>query len=497
MPYVLGIDLGTGSVKALVAQLPRGRVVGVAQETYGYAVKDAVRAEQDPQVLLESTLRAIREVLRCASLSGERIAAVGLSGQMHGTALYGADGRLVGNIITWEDQRVSPELLQEIRRVGKGLANRSGCGLATGYCGPTLFALKRRDKRVYRRVRHTLLPTDWLRRELTACDFSTDTSNGSSSGFFDTERVRWNVPLLDRLGLDPGLFPEVKQGFDVGGRITRRIARRTGLKEGTPVTVGGGDQPLSMIGSGMCRPGGGIIVNIGTGGQVAMVRGKYMRHDELITFCFPGGGYSVLGATLSAGAALRWWESMVAECAEAVGAKGPSRKDRVYEGMSQAAQNAEPGAGGVRFLPLLAGTRVQPTLRGSFSGLNPDASLAEMTRAVMEGVVFELYRFYGMFGLRREHAIVGAGGGISSPVWAQITADIFGNTIRRTACQEQAALGAALLAGVMIGSYGTLDEACRRVTFKPARISPVAVNVALYKRIWQEGYRDLFETQSD
>jgi xylulokinase len=497
MPYVLGIDLGTGSVKTLVAELPRGRVVGVSQESYGYALKDAVRAEQDPDVLLESTLRAIREALRCASVPGDRIVAVGLSGQMHGTVLYSADGDVLGNIVTWEDQRVSPELLEEIRRLGKGAANRSGCGIAAGYCGPTLFALKRHDKGLYRRVRHVLFPTDWLRRELTGCGFSTATSNGSSSGFFDTECVRWNVPLLNRLGIEPRLFPGVKQGYDVGGSVTRGIARRTGLKEGTPVSVGGGDQPMSMIGSGICRPGGGIIVNIGTGGQVAMVRKKYMRHDELITFCFPGGGYSVLGATLSAGAALRWWENMVAECAEAARAKGVLRKGGAYETMSRAARNAAPGAGGVRFLPLLAGSRVRPTLKGSFRGLNPNTGLAEMTRAVMEGVTFELYRLYRMFRLKRDHEIVGAGGGFSSRVWGRIAADVFGNTIRLTTCQEQAALGAALLAGVMAGFYGSLDEACRRVRFKTARISPVAANVSLYRRIWRESYRDLFETPTD
>lgn len=493
MPYVLGIDLGTGSVKTLVAELPRARVVGVSQVSYGYAVKDAVRAEQDPRLLIESTLGAIRDVLRCASVTGDRITAVGLSGQMHGTALYGADGEVLGNIITWEDQRVSPELLDEIRRLGKGVANRSGCGLATGYCGPTLFAIKRHDKRLYRRIRHVILPADWLRRKLTGCGFYTDASNGSSSGFFDTERVRWNTPLLDRLGVNPDLFPEVKEGYDVGGHIAGGIARRTGLKEGTPVTIGGGDQPLSMIGTGICRPGGGIVVNIGTGGQVAMVRRKYMRREELITFCFPGGGYSVLGATLSAGAALRWWESVVSECAEVVGAKGALQKGGTYEAMSGAARNALPGAGGVLFLPLLSGSRVRPTLKGSFRGLSPDTGLAEMTRAVMEGATFELYRLYRMFKLKRDHAIVGAGGGFSSDVWGQIAADIFANSIRLTTCQEQAALGAALLAGVMIGSCRSLGEACSGVRFKPAEISPLAANVALYERIWREGYRGLFE----
>ena len=496
MHCVLGIDLGTGSVKALVAALPTGRVLAVCQKTYGYAVKDAVRAEQDPRVLLESTLAAIRDALDAASIAGDRIAAVGLSGQMHGTSLYGADGAVLGNIITWEDQRVSPELLDEIRRRGKGAANRSGCGIATGYCGPTLFALKRRDNRLYRRVKHVLLPTDWLRRELTGGGFCTDTSNGSSSGFFDTERVRWNVPLLRRLDLKPELFPDVQHAFDVGGRIGRGIARRSGLKEGTPVTVGGGDQPLSMIGSGICRPADGAILNIGTGGQVATVRKTYMRHDELITFCFPGGGYSVLGATLSAGAALRWWQDLVAEsAAAATGAKSACRQaGGGYELMSRIARDAGPGAGGVRFLPLLAGTRVRPSLRGSFSGLNPDTALADMTRAVMEGATFELYRMYRMFRLKRKHTIVGAGGGFSSPVWGQIAAEIFDNAVRLTACKEQAALGAALLAGVMMGTYKTLPDACKRVRFRRADITPVAATVAQYKRIWQDSYRQLFET---
>jgi xylulokinase len=492
---VLGIDLGTGSVKALVASLPTGRVLAVTQKTYGYAVKDAVRAEQDPRTLLESALAATRDALHAASIAGERIAAVGLSGQMHGTALYGADGAVLGNIITWEDQRVSRELLDEIRQPGKNAANRSGCGIATGYCGPTLFALKRQNSRLYRRVKHVLLPTDWLRRELTGGGFCTDTSNGSSSGFFDTDRVRWNTALIRRLDLQPELFPDVKHAFDVGGRLSPRIARRTGLREGTPVTVGGGDQPLSMIGSGICRPGDGVILNVGTGGQVATVRRTYMRHDELITFCFPGGGYSVLGATLSAGAALRWWQRLAAESAAAATRTEGTRPEAGggFESMSRIARDAEPGADGVRFLPLLTGTRVRPSLRGSFSGLNHDTGLADMTRAVMEGVTFELYRLYRMFGLKRKHTIVGAGGGFSSRVWGQIAADIFGNAIRLTTCQEQAALGAALLAGVMIGAYRTLPDACTRVRFRKAEITPAATTVAHYKRIWQDGYRQLFE----
>lgn len=393
MKCVVGIDLGTSGVKALVAELPAGRVLAIGQVNYGYAVKDNVRAEQDPCVLLESTVSAIREVLRAADLTGSRIAAIGLSGQMHGTVLYAENGKILGNIITWEDQRVSPRLLQEIRHLGTGSLERSGCGLATGYCGMTLFALKRHDKSLYRRIRHVLLPTDWLRRELTECGFATDRSNGSSSGLFDTRRGRWNDPALVRLGLDPRLVPDVKETFDVGGRISRATAKRIGLKEGTPVTVGGGDQPLSMIGSGICSPGDGIIINIGTGGQVATISKRYKRDKELITFGFPGGGYSVLGATLSAGAALRWWETVLGQhVSSGTGSDRVAR--RGYEAMSCAAGNAGPGAGGVCFAPMLAGTRARPDLTAAFSGLKSGTGLSEMTRAVMEGVAFELYHLY-------------------------------------------------------------------------------------------------------
>jgi xylulokinase len=116
-----------------------------------------------------------------------------------------------------------------------------------------------------------------------------------------------------------------------------------------------------------------------------------------------------------------------------------------------------------------------------------------MTRAVMEGVTFELYRHYRMFGLRRNHRVIGAGGGFSSRVWGQIAGDVFGNPIRLTSCQEQAALGAALLAGVTIGTYRTMRDACKRVGFKRAEIRPIPDNVAQYDRIWQESYRELFE----
>jgi xylulokinase len=486
--YALGIDLGTNSVKSLVVELETGRIAGTGQRGYGYI--EGTEAEQDRELVWNMVVQSVRVAVAQASLpvsDASLIKAVGLSGQMHGTVLYDQTGECVGNIITWEDSRCGRDVLDEIAKIGGEDVQRSGCGVATGFLGPTVYYIARQSDI---KIGHVLLPTDWLRQELTGeRTFLTDHSNGSSTGFFNTQDRDWNYSLIEKLGLPEDIFPEVASTRALDGGISRSTAEATGLTAGTPVTVGGGDQPLSMIGSGICEPSDGILLNIGTGSQVSRV-GEYAKEEGTIVFCFPEHGYSLLGAALSGGAALKWWRTASVEHAASL-LEVDFPEGNIYQRMDQWAAEISPGADGLTFIPYLSGTRVQPGLKASFTGLTRHHSYAHFTRAILEGVVFELYYLYERLAPCPDDdtPIIAAGGGFSSRLWTQIAADIFGREIKATQCQEQAALGAALIAGVGLGYYSGMREACGKVKYRAESVRPKKENLGRYREVYEARYK--------
>jgi xylulokinase len=251
-----------------------------------------------------------------------------------------------------------------------------------------------------------------------------------------------------------------------------------------------------MTGSGICDPSDGFLLNIGTGSQVSRV-GEYTSAEQaasllkegIIAFCFPERGYSLLGAGLSGGAALKWWRAASEGCARMCGVD--SLQGNIYREMDRRAATIPPGADGLTFIPYLSGTRVLPDLKASFTGLARCHSYAHLTRAILEGVVFELYYLYEKLAPCSDAGapMIAAGGGFSSQLWRQIAANIFGREIRTTECQEQAALGAALTAGIALGYYSGMREACGKVEYKPEVTRPEKENVEKYRKIYEARYK--------
>jgi len=484
--YSLGIDLGTNSVKSLILNLKSGEIKGLGQKGYGYIQGTA--AEQDRRYVWKMVIESIKDAISNSGVKADMIKCVGLSGQMHGTVLYDTSGETISNIITWEDDRCSKGFLDEIAKIGGEDANKSGCGLATGFLGPTVYHISRNSNL---NIGHALLPTDWLRQELTGeKTFETDHSNGSSSGFFDTQAGDWNYSLIEKLELSRDIFPKVVSALDFDGGISISTAEATGLDVGTPVTIGGGDQPLSMIGSGICESSDGFLLNIGTGSQVSGASDVYIKEGDTIAFCFPERGYSLLGAALSGGASLNWWQMIADGCIRMYGLD--PTEISIFKRMSRVAGESPAGSDGLAFVPYLSGTRAKPDLKASFIGLTRNHSFSHLTRAIMEGVIFELYHFYEKLkGQSDDVPLIGAGGGFSSGLWSQIAADVFDKELKLTICQEQAAFGAALMAGVGSSHYSSMREACGIVKYKPEIISPEKENAETYRQVYENYYRNL------
>ena len=484
MAFLVGIDLGTQSVRCVVLA-DDGHVRGLAQREYPILTPRVGWAEQEPQTWWRETCQAVRQAIHQAAVPPAEIAAVGLSGQMHGTVCLDREGNPVRPAIIWADGRSArdvDELLAEIGR--ERLAALTANPIAAGFMAATARWLLRHEKDTIWRASVLVLPKDYIRLRLTR-RIATDPSDAASTLLFDVVNWRWSEEMARLVGLDPGLLPRVVPSHEPCGAVTRHAARDTGIPAGTPVVTGGGDQPVSALGNAVIAPGA-LLVTVGTGGQLFSVleTPSYDPQLRTHTFCHvvPGRWYA-MGAMLSAGLCLRWLRDKVFRGTD-------------YDALAAAAGEVEPGAEGLLFLPYLLGERtphLDADARGVFFGLALRHDHRHMVRAVMEGVAFALRD--GLEVLRSlgvdARVLLAAGGGSRNPLWRQILADVLAAPLAPIQTREPAACGAAILAGVGTGVFENFEDGASRVAQKGEIVQPIASNVERYDRLYAL-YRDLY-----
>jgi xylulokinase len=477
-PLLMGVDLGTSGVKTILLDA-KGRLLAIAASEYGVDTPHPGWAEQDPEVWVRAALDTMRQALAQADVPPEAVAAIGLSGQMHGTLCLDKQGRVLRPAIIWADQRSRQQVERVMRDVGVAqLAKWTANPIATGFMLPTWLWLREEEPEVARSTAHLLLPKDYLRYRLTG-DLGTDPSDACSTLLFDTAGRVWSADLLDALEIDAGLLPPVHESTQVAGELSARIAEETGLRASTPVVYGGGDQACQAVGHAVVEPGV-ITSTIGTGGQL-LAPSFSPIHDpqlRLHLFChaLPDRWY-LMAATLSAGLSLKWLRDNIL--------LGES-----YQELADLAAHVDPGANDLLFLPYLVGERtphMDPQAQGGFIGLKLLHGRGHLVRAVMEGVVFSLRQGLDLM-LALDvpvERVVASGGGTRHPLWLQLQADIFNRPIYQTETVEAAAQGAALLAGVGAGVYADVSAACHEtVKHKAAVVEPLPENVARYADLY-------------
>lgn len=484
MSYVLGMDVSTTATKTLLVD-ETGKVVGVGSVEYPYDTPRPLWSEQDPRYWWDAAVGAIRKALDQTGVSADEVAAIGLTGQMHGSVLLDDAGEVVRPAILWNDQRTEEECDEIRRRIGKErLIQITGNDALTGFTAPKLLWVQRHEPENWERVRHILLPKDYVRYRLTG-EFAIDVADGSGTILFDLARRTWSDEILDALGLDRSLFPDTHEGPDVTGALSAAAAEATGLRAGTPVVAGGGDQSANAVGVGAIRPGI-VALSLGTSGVVFAATEEPFTQAEgrLHAFCHAvPDRWHLMGVMLSAAGSLRWLRDAVAP-------------DKSFDELVAGAAEVEPGAEGLMFLPYLSGERTphpDPHARGAFVGLTVRHDLRHMTRAVLEGVAYGLRDSLQLMmetGLARPHQIRASGGGTRSQLWCQILADVLGTQIATIPDAEGAAYGAALLAAVGAGWFPTADEACAAtVTVQPvAEPGDAASHYDSHHPIYQELY---------
>ncbi len=493
----MGIDVGTTGTRAVIVR-PDGHVVGAATGDHQpMRMPKPGWAEQDPTDWWNATIEAVRAALAAANLAGEDIAAVGLSGQMHGVVLLDKAHAVLRPSLIWCDQRSQAQCDWITAQVGaERLIQLVSNPALTGFSAPKIIWVRDHEPEIFERAANFLLPKDYVRYRLTG-EFATDVSDASGTLLFDVTNRRWSQEMLGMLDLDARLLPRAYESPEITGQITRETAVVTGLKAGTPVVGGGGDQASSAVGNGIVLPGL-TSATLGTSG-VIFTHTELPKLDPLgriHTFCHAvPGKWHVMGVTQGAGLSLRWFRDQFG-ASEAWLARQTGVDP--YELIIEQAAKIPPGSLGLLWLPYLMGERtphLDAQARGMWFGLTATHTRGHMIRSILEGVAFSLRDSIEIF---REleipvEQIRVSGGGSRSFLWRQIQADIYGKQLVTLRTSEGSAFGAALLAGVGAGIYENVEESARAAIQIRESMAPQAANVQIYNRQYQI-YRELYPT---
>ena len=484
MAHVLGIDVSTTATKAVLID-ESGAVLGVGTADYGFDSPHPRWSEQDPRLWWDGAVAAIRSVLESTGVAGRDIAAIGLTGQMHGAVLLDESGSVLRPAILWNDQRTGAECDLIRQAVGpERLISITGNDALTGFTAPKLVWVRDHEPEIWRQIAHVLLPKDYLRLRLTG-EYAVDKADGAGTLLFDLAARDWSPEVLTALAIDPAWMPRTWEGPEVTGSVTADAAAATGLRPGTPVVAGGGDQAANAVGVGAVSVGT-MALSLGTSGVVfaSTDRPLFEPHGRVHAFCHAvPGRWHMMSVMLSAAGSLRWYRDALAP--------GTEFADLVAEAAAVSA-----GSNGLWFLPYLSGERsphADPLARGAFVGLTLGHDRRHLTRAVLEGVAFGLRDGLDSMteaGMQAPQQIRASGGGTASPLWRQILADVLGAEIATVNTTEGAAYGAALLAAVGAGWFPTVDDATGAlVTATPAATpGPDAARYAEAHGL----YRDLY-----
>ena len=486
----LGIDVGTGGTRALIMD-DLGQVLESATaEHEAFASPEIGWAEQRPEDWWRACGEAVQKALARANLSGGQIDCVGFSGQMHGAVMLDARNEVVRPALIWCDVRTEKQCLDFTRKVGAERLIRITCNPALPNFTLTKFLwVRENEPENWRRVRSVMLPKDYVRFRLTG-ERAIDVADASGTLLLDVANRRWSSDVLEAAEIEESMLPRLYESQEVCGRVSAGGSSATGLKAGTPVVAGAGDQAAGATGMGIVVPGA-VSATIGTSGVVfaATDRPALDPGGRLHTFCHAvPGRWHVMGVTQAAGFSLRWFR-------DRFGAGADDGGD-AYERLTAEAAGIPPGCNGLLWAPYLMGERtphLDPNARAALIGLTASHGRGHVIRSIMEGVAFSLKDSFTLFA--EIHVPVKkirlGGGGARSTLWRQIQADIYGHQVETVKAEEGAAYGAAVLAGVGAGRWRSVDEACSEVVHTDKRTEPQAEVVELMRERY-EAYRRIY-----
>lgn len=489
MKYLIGVDVGTSGTKTALFDT-KGNMISSHTAEYPLYQPQNGWAEQDPEDWYNATCEGIRQV--CQKIDTSEICGIGFSGQMHGIVMLDGENKVLRHSIIWCDQRTSKECEQITEAVGANrLIEVTKSPALSGFTASKIIWVRNNQPDVYEKCKHILLPKDYVRFRLTG-EFFMDVSDASGTQLLDIEKRCWSEEILQKLDIDISLLPKICESCDIAGRINKNASDATGLRKGTIVAAGAGDNAAAAIGCGVIRDGQ-TFTTIGTSGVVYAHTSSPISDTSGRIHSFCGavrGQWHVMGVTQAAGLSQQWFRNNF--CHEE-NDEASARKTSVYKIMDEKAEKSPIGANRLVYLPYLMGERtphLDPGARGAFVGLSAIHTKSDMMRSITEGVTYSLMDCLSLFdgiGINTT-SMIACGGGAHSAFWRQMLSDVFGIPVSVTESGEGGVLGAALIAGVASGIYKDIYEACENIKIKSTFYPNVNANKEYMK------FYDIYKT---
>ena len=491
----LGIDVGTGGTRALIIDQKGAVVASASAEHQHFASPRPGWAEQDPRDWWRACGEAVRKALQSSEVRAENIDCVGFSGQMHGAVLLDAADEVIRPALIWCDQRSEVQSRELEQMFGRDtLIRLTSNPPLTNFTLTKFLWVRENEPEKWSRVAHVMLPKDYVRFRLTG-ERAIDMADASGTLLLDVTHRRWSSEVLAKTGIKECTLPALFESPAVCGKVSSAGAEATGLRAGTPVVAGAGDQAAGAVGMGIARAGA-VSATIGTSGVVfaSTDRPAIDPKGRLHTFCHAiPGRWHVMGVTQAAGLSLRWYRDNFGAASAAV--QGKDGRDP-YDVFAEEASAAPAGSEGAFWVPYLMGERtphLDPNARAALVGLTASHTRAHVIRSIMEGVAYSLKDTFEIFAEMKipVTSIRLGGGGARSPLWRQIQADVYAHEVEIVAAEEGAAYGAAILAGVGAGGWASVEQACDAVVRVAKRVPPNAKDSATMQTAYPT-YRKIY-----
>ncbi|MEL6150090.1 MAG: xylulokinase [Chloroflexota bacterium] len=483
----IGIDVSTTASKA-VAIDAAGAVLATSSHEHPFFTPEPMWVEQNPDDWWQTTIQALKGVFQ--TVNAADVKAIGLTGQMLGLVALDEHGTPVRPSILWNDQRSGKQCDEITDTIGaEKLWQLTGSLMIPGMTVPKLLWMREHEPDSYAKVRHVLLPKDYVRYRLSG-ELVTDVSDGSGTGLMDVGARDWSDEMLAALEIPREWLPGVVESPEICATVTDEAAAATGLTAGTPIVGGAGDQPAGAVGMGIVGAGA-TSLTVGTSGVLFTASDRYSPDPQGRghSWCHAvPGQWCLMGVMQSAAGSLQWLRTML----EATSS---------YDDMNAAVADVPIGSLGLLFAPYLTGERhphPDPLARGAFVGLTLRSEQPQLMRATMEGVAFglsDLVELARAQGIQPSSARV-SGGAANSPVWRQIMADVMGFPLYSVNAGEGGAYGAAILASVGGGAHTDVASACEAMIEAGDRTSPGEAERARYEQLYAI-FRKLYPTLKD
>ena len=466
----IGVDLGTSACKLLLVD-ETGAVRNTVTKEYPLSFPRPGWSEQAPEDWWQAVLAGVPELL--AGFDAAQVAGIGAGGQMHGLVALDEADRVLRPAILWNDGRTAAQVDYLNEQVGKAVLSRRTANIAfAGFTAPKLLWMRENEPELFARIQKIMLPKDYLVYRLTGVH-ATDYSDASGMLLLDVERKCWSAEMLAECGVTEAQMPRLFESWQPVGTLTAEAARALGLPESVVVCAGAGDNAAAAVGTGTVGEGR-CNISLGTSGTIFISSDKFGvdPNNALHAFAHADGGWHLMGCMLSAASCNSWWQDQIIGTTDYKGEEAKIGPDKL-------------GRNHVYFLPYLMGERSpinDTNARATFIGMTMDTSRADMTQAMLEGVAFAIrdsFEVARSLGIEIPRSNI-CGGGSKSALWKTILANVLGIPLDTVATEQGPGYGAAMLAMVACGQFGSVRQAAEALVRVKSTLEPDPALVERY-----------------